>query len=95
MRNKDDGNLSAVGGHPDSLRIANCTLINVIWSISAFFDAKMDYYSTAINENHSDPRRLFSTFDKLLHRKAKNRLPQSDDNESLQMLLLTFLQTKF
>lgn len=36
MKNKDDGNLSAVGGHPGSLRIANCTLINVIWSISAF-----------------------------------------------------------
>ena len=94
MKNKDDGNLSAVGGHPGSLRIANCTLINVIWSISAFFDAKMDYYSTAINENHSDPRRLFSTFDKLLHRKAENRLPQSDDNESLANAFADFFTNK-
>ena len=44
------------------LYVDQCNLVN-----KCIFDAKMDYYSTAINENHSDPRRLFSTFDKLLH----------------------------
>ena len=54
----------------------------------------MDYYSKGINENHSDPRRLFSTFDKLLHRKAKNRLPQPDDNESLANAFADFFTNK-
>ena len=60
------------------LYVDQCKLVN-----KCIFDAKMDYYSTVLNENHSDPRRLFSNFDKLLHRKAENRLPQADDNEFL------------
>ena len=54
----------------------------------------MDYYSTVINENHSDPRRLFSNFDKLFHRKTENRLPPSDDNESLANAVADFFINK-
>ena len=44
--------------------------------------ARMDYYSGVIAENQSDPKRLFATFDKLLHRKSKAKLPHSEDHES-------------
>ena len=60
------------------LYVDQCNLVN-----KCIYDAKMDYHSTAINENHSDLRRLFSNFNTLFHRKAEDRLPQSYDNESL------------
>ena len=37
--------------------------------------ARMDYYSGVIAEIQLDPKRLFATFDKLLHRKSKAKLP--------------------
>ena len=54
----------------------------------------MDYYSTVVNENHSDPRRLFSNYDKLFHRKAENKLPQADDNETLANAFADFFINK-
>ena len=36
-----------------------------------------------VAENQSDPKHLFATFDKLLHRKSKAKLPHSEDHESL------------
>ena len=71
------------------LYVDQCNLVN-----KGIFDAKMDYYSTVINDNYSDPRRLFSNFDKLFYRKAENRLPQSDDNESLANTFADFFIDK-
>ena len=45
--------------------------------------AKTADYSRIIDENHYDPKRLFSIFDKLLHRKSELKLPDSMDDESL------------
>lgn len=74
------------------LYVDQCNLVN-----KCIFDAKVDYYSTAINENHSDPRRLFSTFDNLSCSIEKLRIDYLNQTTTnpLQMLLLTFLVTKF
>ena len=45
--------------------------------------AKTAYYSRIIDENQYDPKRLFSIFDKLLHRKSEPKLPDSMADESL------------
>ena len=45
--------------------------------------AKTAYYSRIIDENQYDPKRLFSIFDKLLHRKSEPKLPDSMDDQSL------------
>ena len=47
------------------------------------FQAKTAYYSRIIDENQYDPKRLFSIFDKLLHRKSEPKLPDSMADESL------------
>ena len=54
----------------------------------------MDYYSGVIAENQSDPKRLFGTFDKLLHRKSKAKLPHSEDHESLANAFADFFTDK-
>ena len=56
--------------------------------------ARMDYYSGVIAENQSDPKRLFATFDKLLHRKSKAKLPHSEDHESLANAFADFFTDK-
>ena len=45
--------------------------------------AKRAYYSRIIDENQYDPKRLFSIFDKLLHRNSYLKLPDSMDDEFL------------
>lgn len=45
--------------------------------------AKRAYYSRIIDENLYDPKRLFSIFDKLLHRNSDLKLPDSMDDEFL------------
>ena len=42
------------------------------------YDAKREYYSSVIAENQSDPKRLFSTVNKLLHRHDDDCPPTSD-----------------
>ena len=42
------------------------------------YEAKREYYSGVISENQSDPKRLFSTVNKLLHRRDDVCLPTSD-----------------
>ena len=42
------------------------------------YEAKREYYSGVIFENQSDPKRLFSTVNKLLHRRDDVCLPTSD-----------------
>ena len=42
------------------------------------YEAKREYYSGVIAENQSDPKRLFSTVNKLLHRREDVCLPTSD-----------------
>ena len=49
----------------------------------SILQAKTAYYSRIIDENHYDPKRLFSIFDKLLHGKSEPKLPDSMDDESL------------
>jgi len=46
-------------------------------------EAKKEYYSNVISENQSDPKKLFSTVNKLLHRRADVSLPTSDNNTLL------------
>ena len=60
------------------LYVDQCNLVN-----KCIFDAKMGYYSALIEDNHSDPKCLFSNFHKVLHRKVERKLPHSDDDESL------------
>ena len=50
------------------LYVDQCRLVN-----KCIFDAKMSYYSALIEENHSNPKILFSNFDKVFHRKAERK----------------------
>ena len=58
--------------------VDQCQVINEF-----ILQAKTAYYSRIIDENQYDPKRLFSIFDKLLHRKSEPKLPDSMDDESL------------
>ena len=58
--------------------VDQCRVVNEFIS-----QAKTAYYSRIIDENRYDPKRLFSVFDKLLHRKTEPKLPDSVDDESL------------
>ena len=66
-----------------------CNLVN-----KCIVDSKMDYYSGLIKENHSNPKSLFSNFDKMLHRKAEEKLPHSHDNVSLANEFANFFTDK-
>ena len=71
------------------LYVNQCKLVN-----KCIFDAKMGYYSALIEENDSDPKKLFSSFDKVLHRKAKRKFPHSDYVKSLVNAFADFFTTK-
>ena len=69
--------------------VNQCKLVN-----KCIFDAKMGYYSALIEENDSDPKKLFSNFDKVLHRKAERKFPHSDDVKSLANAFADYFTTK-
>ena len=71
------------------LYVDQCKLVN-----KCIFDAKMGYYSALIEENDSDPKKLFSNFDKVLHRKAERKFPHSDDVKSLANAFADYFTTK-
>ena len=58
--------------------VDQCQVVNEF-----ILQAKTAYYSRIIDENQYDPKRLFSIFDKLLHRKSEPKLPDSMDDQSL------------
>lgn len=58
--------------------VDQCQVVNEF-----ILQAKTAYYSRVIDENQYDPKRLFSIFDKLLHRKSEPKPPYSMDDESL------------
>ena len=77
------------------LRIVCVLLINVNKFVNKCVEkARMDYYSGVITENQSDPKCLFATFDKLLHRKSKAKLPHSEDHKSLANAFADFFTDK-
>ena len=45
--------------------------------------SKMSYYASLINENISDPKVLFNTIDRMLHRKPQNRYPSCGSPKEL------------
>ena len=71
------------------LYVDQCKLVN-----KCIFDAKMGYYSALIEENDSDPKKLFSNFDKVLHRKAERKFSHSDDVKSLANAFADYFTTK-
>ncbi|XP_068749335.1 uncharacterized protein [Montipora capricornis] len=58
--------------------VEQCHVVN-----ESILQAKRAYYSRIIDENQYDPKRLFSIFDKLLHRNSDLKLPDSMDDEFL------------
>ena len=60
------------------LYVNQCKVVN-----RCIFKSKMDYYSTLIEERRSDPKLLFATVSKLLHRQAPRQLPSSEDDKVL------------
>ena len=58
--------------------VEQCHVVNEF-----ILQAKGAYYSRIIDENQYDPKRLFSIFDKLLHRNCDLKLPGSVDEEFL------------
>ena len=58
--------------------VEQCHVVNEF-----ILQAKRAYYSRIIDENQYDPKRLFSIFDKLLHRNSDLKLPDSMDDEFL------------
>ena len=66
-----------------------CRVVNM-----CVHDSKMTYYSTLINNNQSNPKALFSTVDKLLHRKPEKKLPSSDCSTSLANKFAEFFHDK-
>ena len=58
--------------------VDQCQVVNEF-----ILQAKTAYYSRVIDENQYDPKRLFSIFYKLLHRKSEPKPPYSMDDESL------------
>ena len=58
--------------------VDQCQVVNEF-----ILQVKTAYYSRIIDESQYDPKRLFSIFDKLLHRKSEPKLPDSMDDESL------------
>ena len=57
-------------------------------------EAKMTYYSELINENQSNPKVLFSSIDKLLHRRPEKKLPTSDCAATIVNTFADFFSTK-
>ena len=43
----------------------------------------MSYYASLINENKSDPKVLFNTIDRMVHRKPQNRCPSCGSPKEL------------
>ena len=66
--------------------VDQCQVVNEF-----ILQVKTAYYSRIIDESQNDPKRLFSIFDKLLHRKSEPKLPDSMDDESLANALLIIL----
>ena len=58
--------------------VEQCHVVNEF-----ILQAKRAYYSRIIDQNQYDPKRLFSIFDKLLHRNSDLKLPGSVDDEFL------------
>jgi hypothetical protein len=60
------------------MHVEQCQIVNKMPR-----DAKASYYSSIISENASDPKILFSTMDKLLHRKVERRFPSAPSKTEL------------
>ena len=52
-------------------------------SVVEFTSSKMSYYTSLINENKSDPKVLFNTMDRMLHRKPQNHYPSCGSPKEL------------
>ena len=58
--------------------VQQCNTVNTLISSS-----KKEFYSSIITENKSDPRVLFSCFDKMVNRKSEKMLPHFKDPSEL------------
>ena len=58
------------------------------------FDSKRIYYSTLIEEQKCDPKKLFSNVSKLMNRHAPKQLPTTDDDEHLANKFADFFHAK-
>ena len=58
------------------------------------FDLKRIYYSTLIEEQKCDPKKLFSNVSKLMNRHAPKQLPTTDDDEHLANKFADFFHAK-
>ena len=75
--------MSVAGVELDSLSIEKsvyvqqCNTVNTLISSS-----KKEFYASIITENKSDPRVLFSCFDKMVNRKSEKMLPHYKDSKT-------------
>ena len=56
--------------------------------------AKMNYYSSQINESAGDQKKLFKVIDNLLHKSKLPVLPSSDSDELLAIKFSEFLSSE-
>ena len=69
--------------------VDQCKLVN-----KCIVDAKVAYYSGIIADNQLDPKKLFSTVNKLLHRQSEGRLPTSDNVSTLTTAFADYFTEK-
>jgi len=61
---------------------------------SSIIHAKRIFNSSLISSSSSNPRKLWNTINKLLHRKPISQLPSSNDFESLPSMFANFFSNK-
>ena len=87
--------MSVAGVELDSLSIEKsvyvqqCNTVNTLISSS-----KKEFYASIITENKSDPRVLFSCFDKMVNRKSEKMLPHYKDPSELADRFADFFVAK-
>ena len=71
------------------LYVEQCQVVNKMLK-----DPKTACYSSIIAENASDPKSLFNTVDKLLHRKVERRYPSATSKTELVNNFINFFDNK-
>ena len=71
------------------MHVDQCQIVNKMLK-----DAKASYYSSLISENALDPKILFNTVDKLLHRKVEKRYPTESSMTELTNNFADFFDKK-
>ena len=69
--------------------VKQCKRVNRLLS-----DSRMKFCADTIKDNSSNPRVLFSTFEKLLHLKAAQKLPSHENDNDLANTFAEFFENK-